>query len=198
MEKWTHKWRNKTTWECQSEVSARRNPFSDWFYVSCFTSPIICYVYISYLWQKVKVTQNFPNVGVRCAPRRAITGKKSPWLMIINKWKTFFTYYNGAFLCEYIIYTSIITSGTRLLIVNSKVTNLWLRMHEYWDTSGRSDVQQTPFAFIYTESVTWLLTFHLALSCHFFGFANFSFSLDLSTVTFHLTCDLINSEISYM
>lgn len=51
--------------------------------------------------------------------------------------------------------------------------------------------------FIHAEPFTWLLTFHLALSCHFLGFTNFSLSLDLWTVTFHLTSDLINSGSSY-
>lgn len=53
-------------------------------------------------------------------------------------------------------------------------------------------------AFIHAEPFTWLLTFHLALSCHFLGFTNFSLSLDLWTATFHLTSDLRNSGSSYV
>lgn len=146
--------------------------------------------------KKEKFYLEFSNWATLYILQGAGVGEGYPWLIIINGWIFFLLYVMVLFSVNR--YTSIITSGTWLLIVNLKVMNLRFCSYECRDSSVCSDVQQTPFAFIYTESVTWLLTFHLALSCHFFGFANFSFSLDLSTVTFQLNCDLINSEISYM
>lgn len=100
-----------------------------------------------------------------------------------NQWmKKPFLLYNGAFLYKEIAYTYIITSTMWLLIVNSKVKNLWLCMQEYWDTSLCSDVQQTYH----------LLSSTLSLSLDFWPFIWHCpvISLVLQILASHLTSQL--------